>query len=110
MKNILAILVLIVLSFSTIADEKHDFCSVIAEHSEVVMKARQNGVAADEAYNMYKRFEKDFQDPKQAMVMARLFIMDAYNEPKFLSDEAIERAITEFRNEAYIKCLEAVND
>lgn len=105
MKSLIAFITLIVLSFPALAQTDHEFCSLAADHAEFIMTARQAELSADEVYQRYDNIKDKFTTPDKAMESIQIIIMDAYEQPRFSSEEYINRAITEFRSETYIDCL-----
>lgn len=105
MKNILVIL-MIIISFPVMAQSDHEFCSINALNAEFIMTARQSGMAANDLYDKYDRIKENFEVPDKAMAFVQTLILEAYNKPRFGTREYIEKEITEFKNKAYITCLE----
>ena len=69
-----------------------------AKFDRVVMGARQDGVSLSENISLVP------SDDKEVAEMMREIILNAYESPRYRTDENIQRAIQDFENEVYLDC------
>ena len=72
----------------------HEICSDASEGAEKIMKLRQQG------YSMRKLME-EFQDND----FGKAIVQDAYDQPRYNTDEYQQKIIKKFSNEIYSLCI-----
>lgn len=75
-------------------------CEMFNKIAEAVMTARQSGVALSD---LMSDFESITSDPYFSQML-----IDAYDQPRFTTEEVQKRTIQEFANEHYSQCIKAV--
>ncbi|MBI6945009.1 hypothetical protein JET76_27195 [Pseudomonas putida] len=98
MKN-LVIAALVAVSFAAHADENQDKCKKISAMAGDAMAARQNGDLLEDA----------MQSVGDQSKFSNAVVMKAYGAPVGLNAKAKEKAVSEFRNEAFAECYQAFN-
>jgi hypothetical protein len=78
----------------------HDFCTIVGEAAEEIMKARQRSVPIKKVLAIYE--EADFPDVHHKMM--KLVIVDAYSRPHYSTESVRDRAIFNFRNSWETSC------
>lgn len=78
-------------------DSRQDYCRVIADVSEYVMKSRQMGMEMNKLLDIEGSSQVPFWEG---------IVIAAYKQPKFSTEEHQHNASQEFRNKYYIKCME----
>lgn len=98
MKKIL-ILAVAAFSLSAQADENMDKCKKISSMAGEAMEARQRGDLLEDAMASVGDQSK----------FSNAVVMKAYGSPVALSTRLKEKAVIEFRNEAFAECYQAFN-
>ena len=76
-------------------------CKSLSGFAQNVMKGRQAGVP------MSKYMELSNKKPELKVIIEDITI-DAYDRPRFMTDEMVQREIDDFTNKQYLKCIKAV--
>lgn len=94
------ILVLLFYSCTAQAEEsaKSTICKLIEENAALIMGNRQLGVS------MAAQYEPIEQADEQSIMLK--IIEDAYEQPRFSTEEHRTRVITEFRNKYFLLCIQ----
>ncbi|MCS4063723.1 hypothetical protein D3C77_80660 [compost metagenome] len=98
MKKLL-ILAIATLPLSALADENMNKCKKISSMAGEAMEARQRGDLLEDAMASVGDQSK----------FSNAVVMKAYGAPVQLSTRLKEKAVTEFRNEAFAECYQAFN-
>lgn len=102
-KLILSVMVLV--SFGAAASDGDDiagrlmaqYCQVVfADNAEIIMKARQSGMAMGEVISIMDG-ENDLD-----------IIKSAYSEPRYSTEECKDVAVSNFRDKWHLMCLRAI--
>lgn len=100
MNKLLAILAI---TLTTSAYAK-DNCIGLAEISANIMSNRQHGTDITKLINLINKPRFATQKP-----YAQMKIIDAYNEPRYVTVEYQDQAIADFKNEAFLECYQVMN-
>ncbi|MCZ9636886.1 hypothetical protein [Pseudomonas putida] len=98
MKNLI-IAALICVALPAHADENQSKCKKISAMAGDAMAARQRGDLLEDAMASVGDQSK----------FSNAVVMKAYGAPIGQTDQAKERAVSEFRNEAFAECYQAFN-
>ena len=98
MKN-LVIAALVAVSFAAHADENQGKCKKISAMAGDAMTARQNGELLEDAMQSVGDHSK----------FSNSVVLKAYGAPVGLTAKAKEKAVADFRNEAFAECYQAFN-
>lgn len=106
MKKTIVALVLISIGAMLQANEAtaltSENCSRAAKVAESLMRARQRGVALQDALDALKS-----SYPKSAHGYVEKLVIMAYDVPLYASPDYQTRAVGEFRDKAHLQCLKA---
>ena len=91
------------LMFSSTASLAQDGCAQLGEIADSIMHSRQSGDALSEMIDLAKSFGGDL-----GKVLTQITI-DAYEEPKWRTEENKQNAISEFRNKVELQCYKDPN-
>ncbi|EEQ95649.1 hypothetical protein ACI50E_06475 [Brucella sp. ZJ1_1] len=81
--------------------ERDEFCKALGSLATSIMKHRQNNTPMSDL----------MKKPADASIskISRAIIMDAYEQPAYVSEEGQQRAIGTFRNKVELECYKAGN-
>lgn len=97
-------LVLLLLAFPLqareLASDDINTCEVIAEKAKSIMEVRQVGAPMQEVMDAVK----------DSAIKSLYFelVIQAYERPRYQSDEFRRRAVVDFQNEWYLSCVKAM--
>jgi len=86
------------------AKETGDNCLIIENTAGNVMRLRQEGVSMSEMMHML-----DSSNNPQAIALNKIYVIAAFKEPRWHTDNAKKRAIQDFKEIMYKACLEGRN-
>ena len=95
-----ALIIAAVASTTAVEPIPIEFCIGIGNTSQAIMEARQMEVPISEVMSIFP--DQDANDQ-----FYREVIIEAYEEPAYLSSEAQQRAISRFRNTWETECFKA---
>lgn len=81
------------------SDAAMTLCATESEAARRVMQLRQRGAPLSRLMETTNGTSGTEVQRRQ-----RDMILEAYSQPRFHTDEAIERAITDFENDEYLRC------
>lgn len=88
-------LIIVAAAAFTMTTANAQYCTIIGNLSESIMKARQNGVSMSDIMNM-----------PSATSLGKAMTIDAFKEPRYSTEEFKQRAITDFRANWELACYE----
>lgn len=100
MKKYLLLGLISSLTVSANAETKEKVCVSANSVAKTVMTQRQNGVAMADIYASTAEVK-----PEESRQFIRAVIRLAYDKPLYSSPEHKKKAITEFQNEIFSRCL-----
>ncbi len=86
----------IFLGLEALAEEERATCKDIGRVAEQIMEARQMGVAMDKVV--------DIVGSHELMVV---IVMDAYEQPRFSTEDYVTKAVADFKNRWLLNCYKA---
>ena len=95
-----ALIIAAVASTTAVEPTPIEFCMGIGNRAQAIMEARQMEVPISELMSIFP--EQDANDQ-----FYREVIIEAYEEPAYLSPEAQQRAVSGFRNTWETECFKA---
>lgn len=96
---VIVFIVLFAMPFLAMAeDEEKSTCQQFEKMAELIMKSRQAGISMSEVMGVSKISEIE---------LARKMVIAAYESPRYQTEEMKQRAIEEFKNEAYLQCIKS---
>ena len=106
MKKLVITLILVLIATPAIAEERtwQESCQTTANLAEIVMTRRQEGVSIVEMVTIVK----DMPIGSKERELTESILINAYGQPKFSTEEYIEEAITDFKNEVYLECAKSM--
>lgn len=102
MKSILLATILLI-PLSAHADHE-ELCSTVATLAHSVMNARQSGVSLTKSLKLANNGTN-----KGVNNLTRLFVMEAFKEPRYRTEQYQSDAILDFENKQHLDCLENLN-
>jgi len=103
MKKIVIVMVaaMLLVSVSTVRgdDDWQETCKNLATLAENIMKHRQDGTSMPVVMELVGDLE-----------IAQTLVMDAYRSPRFSTERMKKEAINDFRDRAYLMCVEVFRD
>lgn len=97
LKAIFAALVLTAFTAQAFAEDRQDECAIDYDLAETIMEARQSGVSI---VNALKPATDDY---------IRELVHQAYETPRFSSEEFQSRAVSDYAEMVYKVCVEVVS-
>ena len=99
----LAVVVMALLAVPAAAMDEDDqrYCDTLDNIAEAVMERRQDGMTHRE---MYDRMDADSES------LVSKIIDEAYDKPRYQTDEMKEKTVQEFRNRWYGICRRGMSD
>ncbi len=94
MKNLIYLIVLVIISTPTYADDWREKCEILSKVGEVIMLNRQSG------FSMAKMISFSKSKTLEGIVIV------AYEEPRYSTEKQIARSVTEFSNNLYLVCVQ----
>lgn len=94
----LALAALLALSFNVQADE---VCTQLGGFAAAVMENRQIGVPLGESLAVLE------SEHKGTMKLLRFVVIKAYEQPRWYTEQSVQRAVEDFNNEMTLACLQA---
>ena len=101
-KLIIAIVATLLIATPSFADNTKEqvlgFCSTLSGLAELMMQARQAGASMEDNLKV-----------AQALPLAEAILIEAYNSPRFHTEEAQNRAVQDFKNSIFVQCYTTFN-
>lgn len=100
------ILVLLFYSCTVQAEEsaEYEICKDVEEYAASVMKSRQVGASMASLYKIVFEQTASLSAKKQSVMLK--IIDQAYKQHRSSAEEHQTRAVTEFRNKYFLKCIQ----
>ena len=80
-------------------------CNEIAKISKTIMTVRQNGMPLITIIERVRKVNEENDVSQNIKDVILEIVKDAYNQPRFSTEEYQQRAIIEFQNKWYLGCL-----
>ncbi|SDY98096.1 hypothetical protein [Nitrosomonas sp. Nm33] len=100
MKKFLIVLFFLVFATPIYADNWRKGCEVASAYATAIMESRQAGVAMSRLMELTKE-----EGPKDDQSLIEMIIIDAYDRPRYSTEPMQQRAMEEFRDDTYLKCV-----
>lgn len=81
---------------------KSEWCSTVAYLAGSIMSSRQNGIALDDILKAI-----DGSGSERIRDVSRGMVLDAYEAPRYSTENAKQREITEFKNKWQLSCIKS---
>jgi hypothetical protein len=81
-------------------NQKDDLCATYAELAETIMRSHQSGVSLSQVFEVMG----SDSDP-----LVRELVIKAYDKPRYRTDQAKNRAISDYRDFVHVECLKQVS-
>ncbi|MCO6427541.1 hypothetical protein [Nitrosomonas communis] len=101
MRAFVLLAVLFVQSAQSHANDLQSWCESISKLGAAIMSSRQSGVAMSEIMK-----QKFFESQKLNNLIEAMTI-NAFEEPRYHSEEMQKRSVEDFRNSVYLECTKA---
>lgn len=98
-KQIIAAIIITAISTPALAETWQEKCEVIGELAHVIMKTRQDGASMPSAMKTANGYK-----------LAELMVSEAYDEPRYGSEEYKANATNDFRDKWYSDCYKVLAD
>ena len=86
--------------------EDLDACGIIRGFAETSMEARQNGAPVDQMVLNSRAIAQNFPTLSK---LVEAHLLEAYEMPRYSSEEYRRRAVTDFANAKYVECRRATD-
>jgi hypothetical protein len=111
--KILIVAMAILAALSTTASAELTECKMTSRFAGQVMSGRQSGVQMATVMDIAKEEAEAGNNSQmlqsQELQAVQLIIVDAYESPRFSTENYKARAISEFKNKWYLRCFKAQN-
>lgn len=87
------------------ASDREEYCKSIYDLSEIIMKARQNGVSMKRSIEIVST---TYNNDKLSIELAKSVVEWAYSKPMYQTDVFKRNAINEFAEKAYYSCKDVM--
>ena len=81
---------------------KSEWCSTVANLAGSMMSSRQNGVALDDILKAIGANKSE-----SIRKISRFMVIDAFEKPLYLTEDAKQREIKEFKNRWQLTCIKS---
>jgi uncharacterized protein YggE len=88
-------------------------CALLSGYAEVAMLARQNGTDITVLFDRLTAAASDSPDPELSERLSKVFeayLIEAYEQPHFSTEEMQQRTIADFKNAKHVECLRTFAD
>jgi hypothetical protein len=103
--KILIVAMALLAALSTTASAELTGCKLHSYLAGEIMTSRQSGQQMATLIDIAKAEA----DNSRAVQLAQLIVVDAYESPRFSTENYKARAISEFKNKWYLRCFKAQN-
>ena len=104
MSKIICSIALMLVCFSTNAQylNERELCDFYSEYAKQTMESRQNGGKASNHIKVLTEFKTLDDDVKKSL---ESIVMSAYSRPRYDTPKNKAKAIRDFENDVYVKCI-----
>ena len=88
---------------------KDAFCQNIGELASNVMTMRQMDVPMTKVMAIINTHASDASVDQNSVSFARNLVIKAYERPSFSTEQYVQKAVIDFRNEVEVACYRALN-
>ena len=106
MKKIITIAALL-FSVSAFADKKEggtDLCKTFSSIAVQIMTARQQGVPMVDVLEIAAQGKS-----KEFNTLAKKLVVSAYEQPRFMTQQNVQRSIDKFRDQVTLDCVKSID-
>lgn len=103
MKKYFIIICLVIVFFGAKV-EANETCEIIEQFAEIAMKYRQSG---HQMSSFWKKIEEEDTGAKDDLApYYKSILIEAYKKPRFSTQDYQDRAVRDFKNKQYLRCIE----